>query len=686
MLRAYGGVVPAVRSSRRFCSPGLMFLRAMTRSSSSLGKSKRAQAASQTNLRAQLTAVPAEKSSREFRRLFALVKQEKWQLAAALSLLVVSSGIGLSLPAVIGKLLDVVNDPSPEKVIWGMPLNNFLVGLTGVFIVGSFASYSRIVLLRSIGERLVTKLRARAFRNLVLQDAEFFDANRVGDLISRLGTDANVVSRSVTQNIADGLRSVLTAGMGVGMMCFVSIKLTGMITLILPPVLISTWLYGRKVRQISRGFQESIGELSRVGEERLNNIGTARAFGSERQEIGLYNRRLRDVFSIAMQEAKAAGLYVGIMQITGNTMIIGLLALGASLVSAGQMSFGELSSFIMYTAYSGSAISGLGNFYSELMKGAGAASRLFEVDDHKPQISTHRGQILKNPRGGIKFDHVAFTYPTRPQVQIFRDLNFDIKPGQHVCIVGQSGGGKSTVLSLLLRFYDPVNGKISIGGQDLKEVSPWSIRRNIGVVSQEPVLFSGSVAYNIAYSRPTATREEIYRAANQANCTFLEDFPNGIDTQVGPRGTQLSGGQKQRIAIARAIITRPAVLVLDEATSALDGESETLVNAALAKLIQQSSTTISVAHRISTIARSNEVIVLGSNGTAIEQGSFRELYNDPNSALSDLLRRHTASPSQLPQKEKELISEDQIAVEAEEEDQDIETAVEKIENPIKRVP
>lgn len=685
MLRTHVGVVRAACSPFRRFSPGFAFRRTFA-SPSINGQTKRAQAAQVSNMRSQLTSAPAESSNREFRRLFGLVRQEKWQLAAALSLLVISSGIGLSLPAVIGKLLDVVNDPSPDKSIWGIPLNNFLLGLTGVFVLGSCASYFRIVLLRSIGERLVTKLRARTFRNLVLQDAEFFDANRVGDLISRLGTDANVVSRSVTQNVAEGLRSVLTAGMGVGMMCYVSLHLTGMITLILPPVLISTWLYGRKVRQISRGFQQSIGDLSRVGEERLNNITTARAFGSERQEVRLYNKRLRNVFAIAMQEARATGLYVGIMQITGNSMIIGLLALGASLVSAGNMTFGELSSFIMYTAYSGSAISGLGNFYSELMKGAGAASRLFEIDDQKPQIPTHQGQHLINPRGGIRFDHVAFNYPTRPQVEIFKDLNVDIRPGQHVCIVGQSGGGKTTVLSLLLRFYDPVKGKISIGGQDLKDVSPWSLRQNIGVVSQEPVLFSGSIASNIAYSRPSASREEVFEAAKQANCTFLADFPDGIDTQVGPRGTQLSGGQKQRIAIARAIITRPAILVLDEATSALDGESEMLVNAALAKLIKQSSTTISVAHRISTIARSNEVIVLGSNGTAVEHGSFRKLYDDPNSALSELLRRHTAEPAQAVSRQEEHMSDEEVTNEAEEEDDDMRSAVDRFEKPIKESP
>lgn len=614
------------------------------RRSTTFDRTVRAEQARQIDLRAKLKHSAGVPEKYAFRRLFALVRGERWPLAAALMLLLVSSGVTLSLPWVIGKLLDCINNPNPDKELLGMPLNYFFLGMSGVFIVGSMATFGRIMTLRLIGERMVSRLRSRTFKNIISQDAEFFDANRTGDLISRLSTDANVVSRAVTQNIADGLRSVINATLGVSMMCYISFKLTSIITVILPPVMIATYLYGRRVRGISRDFQWSLGHLTRVAEERLNNVGTSRAFGAETQEISLYNKHIRRVFSIAMKDARATGIYSGAMQLTGNMVIIGLLSIGASMVSSGSLSFGALSSFIMYTAYAGSAISGMGNFYSELMKGAGAASRLFEVEDCRPAIPPFQGQSLKNPYGDIVFKDVTFSYPTRPAVRIFNGLNLQIKSGSHVCLVGQSGGGKSTVLSLLLRFYDPVSGSVHIGDQNLKEVSPWNVRRHIGVVSQDPVLFSATVADNIAYAKPDATREEIMKAAMQANCTFLADFPDGIDTQVGPRGAQLSGGQKQRIAIARAIINKPAILVLDEATSALDGESEALVNQALSKLIHSSSTTISVAHRLSTIARSEEVVVIGSNGTAIEHGRFRDLYNDPTSALSELLRRRDEVP------------------------------------------
>lgn len=620
-------------------------------------KSERAEQAQQINLRAQLSQSDTEDSKstrKELVRLLSLVRQEKGALAGALALLVVSAGIGLCLPFVIGRILDAVNTPGEDKYVFGIPIQTFLTWTAGVFLFGSVATYFRIILMRSIGERMVSRLRARAFRTLVKQDAEFYDANRVGDLISRLGTDANVVSRSVTGNIADGLRSLLTAIMGMGMMCYMSLHLTSIIVLCLPPAMMGTWAYGRRVRKISRNLQESLGSLTRVGEERLNNIGTARAFGGETQEINLYNKQLRSVFNIAMQEARAGGLYVSMMQVTGNYIVIGLLAIGAVMVGNGQLTFGELSSFIMYTAYSGSALSGLATFYSDLMKGAGAAQRLFEIDDKPPRIKPTAGDRLIDPRGTIEFKDVQFAYPTRPAVPIFKGLDMEIESRSNVCIVGQSGGGKSTVLNLLLRNYDPTGGKITIGGQDLENVSPWDLRKHIGVVSQEPVLYNATVAENIKYAKPEATREEIINAAQQANCTFLRDFPDGIDTAVGPRGTQLSGGQKQRIAIARAIIKQPSILVLDEATSALDSESEMQVNAALARLIKTSPTTISVAHRLSTIARSSRVIVLGSNGKCIEQGSFFDLYRDPGSELSKLLqKRSELDELQTEEKEKD---------------------------------
>lgn len=321
----------------------------------------------------------------------------------------------------------------------------------------------------------------------------------------------------------------------------------------------------------------------------------------------------------------------------GNMTILALLYVGGGMVQSGGISIGELTSFLMYTAYAGSSLFGLSGFWSELMKGVGAATRLFELQDRKPTIAPTAGKPVESARGPIRFENVTFSYPTRPAVAIFSNLDFEIPQGSNIAVVGPSGGGKSTIASLLLRFYSPTQGCIRIDGVDIATMNAKQLRRKIGIVSQEPVLFSGTIADNIAYAKPNASRREIIEAARKANCRFIEDFPDGLDTSVGPRGAMLSGGQKQRIAIARALVKNPDILILDEATSALDAESETLVNEALAALLKGNNTTISIAHRLSTIKRSDSVIVLSPDGKVAQQGSYVELSRDRNGAFAKLM-------------------------------------------------
>lgn len=281
------------------------------------------------------------------------------------------------------------------------------------------------------------------------------------------------------------------------------------------------------------------------------------------------------------------------------------------------------------------------------MRSAGAASRLFELQDRDPTIPQTVGTKMNSALGPIRFEKVNFAYPTRPAVVIFSNLDFEIPSGSNVCIVGPSGGGKSTVASLLLRFYSPTEGRITINNIDINEVNIKSLRRRIGLVSQEPVLFSGTIAENISYGKPTASRAEVIAAAQKANCQFISDFPDGLETQVGARGAQLSGGQKQRIAIARALLKDPDILILDEATSALDAESETLVNGAMAALMKGRSTTISIAHRLSTIKRSDQIVVLNSEGTVAEMGSYAQLSADSESHFTKLMEWQMSGGEQL---------------------------------------
>ncbi|KAL2152412.1 hypothetical protein VTH82DRAFT_5596 [Thermothelomyces myriococcoides] len=608
-------------------------------------RSEKAAKAAQINMSARLSkegvGARGKPGLSEIWRLIKIAKPEiKW-LGAAFVLLLISSAVTMSIPFSVGRIMDISAQGSiDEAKIFGVTLRQFFYGLAAVLTIGASANFGRIILLRIVGERVVSRLRTQLYRRTYVQDAEFFDANRVGDLISRLGSDTVVVGKSITQNLSDGLRALVSGTAGFVMMTWLSPKLTSVILVMVPPMAIGAFLYGRSIRQLSRQIQKNLGTMTKIAEERLGNVKTSQAFAGEIQEIHRYSNQVRKVFSLGRREAFISGTFFASTSWGGNMTILAMLIVGGHLVRSGSMSVGDLTSFMMYTVFAGSSLFGLSGFYSELMKGVGAASRLFELQDRKPTIHQTKGIKITSAQGPIRFSNVSFAYPTRPAVTIFNNLDFEIPSGANVCIVGPSGGGKSTVASLLLRFYNPTSGSITINGVDIADMNVKSLRRRIGMVAQEPVLFSGTIAENIAYGKPEASRAEIVAAAKKANCGFISDFPDGLETQVGPRGAQLSGGQKQRIAIARALLKDPDILLLDEATSALDAESETLVNAALAALLhggRRRRTTISIAHRLSTIKRSDRIIVLSSEGTVAEVGTYAELSADKNSAFSKLM-------------------------------------------------
>lgn len=608
------------------------------------GKTEKASAAAQLNLSARLSKdTPNQKSNSGFKEVWRLIKiarPEAKTLSFALVFLLISSSISMSVPFSIGKILDIsTNTETPKDMLFGLDPATFYLALGGVLTLGAAANFGRVILLRIVGERIVTRLRSRLFRNTFVQNAEFFDANRVGDLISRLGSDTIIVGKSITQNLSDGLRSFISGAAGLSLMAYVSLKLTSILAIMFPPIAIGAFFYGRTIRNLSRRIQKNLGTLTKIAEERLGNVRTSQAFAGELQEVHRYNRQTRKIFELGKKEALISATFFSLSGWAGNMTMIAVLYAGGAMVKSGTITIGELSSFLMYTAYAGSSLFGLSGFYSELMKGVGAASRLFELQDRRPTISPTVGTNVTSLHGSIKFDSVSFSYPTRPAVQIFRDLSFEIAQGTNVAIVAPSGAGKSTVASLLMRFYTPTSGTITIGGTDISTMNAKRLRRKIGYVGQEPVLFSGSIAENIAYGKPAAPRSEIVHAARRANCTFIGDFPDGLETHVGARGTQLSGGQKQRIAIARALLKAPDILILDEATSALDAESETLVNEALMKLMRGSITTISIAHRLSTISRSDVIICIGADGRVAEVGPYSVLSANPHGAFTKLMNQ-----------------------------------------------
>ncbi|KAF8466630.1 P-loop containing nucleoside triphosphate hydrolase protein [Kalaharituber pfeilii] len=615
-------------------------------------RSEKASKAAQVNLSARLHKegpnIAGKAGLGEIVRLLKIAAPEAKWLGGAFVLLLFSSGVTMSVPFSIGKILDVATKTESDGLLFGLEVHQFYMALAGVMAVGAACNYGRIIMLRIVGERIVTRLRSKLFRKTYVQNAEFFDANRVGDLISRLSSDTVIVGKSITQNISDGLRALVTGAAGLGLMAYVSMKLTGLLTIMFPPIAVIAFVYGRSIRNISRRIQRNLGTLSKIAEERLSNVKTAQAFAGEIQEVGRYNRQVRRIFELGKREAFVSAAFFSSTGLIGNMTIIAILYIGTQQVKNGIISIGDLTSFLMYTAYAGSSLFGLSSFYSELMKGVGAASRLFELQDRNPTISSTVGTNITSARGVITFDNVSFSYPTRPAVPIFDGLTFSVPPGTNVAIVGPSGGGKSTISSLLLRFYDPTSGSIKINDVDIRTMNLKSLRRRIGVVAQEPVLFSGTIAENIAYGVPKVSRIDIIRAARRANCQFISDFPDGLETQVGARGAMLSGGQKQRIAIARALLKNPDILILDEATSALDAESETLVNEALGRLMKGSSTTISIAHRLSTIKRSDWIIVLSADGKVAEQGTFKELSTKEDGAFKKLMEWQLSGGDEMP--------------------------------------
>ncbi|KAJ5596444.1 hypothetical protein N7450_002902 [Penicillium hetheringtonii] len=646
--------------------------------------SERAAQAAQVNLRAKLAkdGSSGKKSGfAEIWRLFKIARPEAKALGFAFFFLLISSSITMSIPFSIGKIMDTATKSVEEGggQLFGLSMPMFYTALGGVLVLGAAANYGRIIILRIVGERIVARLRSKLFRQTFVQDAEFFDANRVGDLISRLSSDTIIVGKSITQNLSDGLRAGVSGFAGFGLMAYTSLKLSSILAILLPPIGLGALFYGRAIRNLSRKIQKNLGSLTKIAEERLGNVKTSQSFAGEILEVNRYNNQVRKIFNLGKRESLISATFFSSTGLMGNMTILSLLYVGGGMVQSGAISIGELTSFLMYTAYAGSSMFGLSSFYSELMKGVGAASRLFELQDRQPTIHPTKGLKVESARGPIRFENVSFSYPTRPAVTIFKDLNFEIPQGTNVAIVGPSGGGKSTIASILLRFYSPTAGRVLINGKDVSGMNAKSLRRKIGVVAQEPVLFSGTIADNISYGRPHATRSEIIAAARKANCQFISDFPDGLDTHVGARGAQLSGGQKQRIAIARALIKNPDILILDEATSALDAESETLVNSALAALLRGNNTTISIAHRLSTIKRSDTIIVLGNDGTVAEQGSYEELSARPDGAFTKLMEwqmsggeaqnppTRTVQPDELYKLQKEMEPESEFEDEDEQE-------------------
>ena len=567
-----------------------------------------------------MTGQSAEKSL-SIRRLLALARPEARTLVIGTFFLLISSGLSLSFPAIIGQLVDAVDQGGGRAAI------DRLVGiLMVVFAVMGLATAMRAYLFTVAGERVVMRLRQTLFTSLVGQEVGFFDANRTGELTNRLASDTTVLQNTVTVNVSMGLRYLLSVLGAITILMWQSWRLTLLMLAVVPVVALGAAFYGRALRRISKQVQDALAVATAVAEESLSGIRTVRAFAREQAESTRYAEAVNVSYELARRRAALGATFQGVVSFAGYSAIGIVLWYGGLLLLEGQMTMGDLTSFLLYTftvAFSLAALSGL---YEDFSRSIGASSRVFELIDRQPQVAS--GALrLEEVKGAVALEDVRFAYPTRPDAPVLQGMTFNIQQGEVVALVGPSGSGKSTVAALLSRFYDPQQGRLTLDGEPLETLDADWLREQVGVVSQEPILFATSIFDNIRYGQLAATREDIIAAARAANAhEFITAFPEGYDTMVGERGVRLSGGQKQRVAIARAILKDPRVLVLDEATSALDAESEHLVQEALERLMSGRSTMI-IAHRLSTVRDADRVLVL-SDGQIVQAGPHDELIKE----------------------------------------------------------
>ena len=562
--------------------------------------------------------VPAARARKLLVRMLSLAKPEWRKLGVGLACLAIASAANLVFPQAIRVLVDG-SLARGSKAVDHAALFIFVVGA-----IAAAAGATRYTLFTVAGERIVARLRKDAYAKLLEQEIAFFDEHKTGDLTSRLASDTTVLQNAVSVNLSMLMRNAAATLGAVAMLFFTSWRLTLVMLAVVPPVALGAVVLGRRVRSLSRDVQDALGHASSVGEESLAGIRTVRAFASESREASRYGEAVERSYELAKKRTMVTGAFMGGAMFAAMASIALVMGYGGRLVTGGAMSVGQLTAFLVYTLVVAFSLGALGDLWADFMRSAGAAERIFELLDREPEIPSEGGLAPAEVVGRIEWSHVDFAYASRPDATVLSDLDLKIEPGEVVAVVGSSGAGKSTLAALLGRLYDPTRGAVLLDGRDLRELDPKWLRRQIGVVAQEPMLFSSSIEDNIRYGRTTGTREEVEHAARAANAhDFISRFPEGYATRVGERGVQLSGGQKQRVAIARAVLKDPKILVLDEATSALDAESEHLVQEALDRLLE-GRTTLVIAHRLSTVKNADRVLVLDA-GRVVQQGTHATL-------------------------------------------------------------
>ncbi len=574
---------------------------------------------------ARLSDRPKARSPRPLAALLPFMRPYRGVLAAGIAALLLASGSMLALPVALKGLIDRGMAAGSADTI-----NVYFIAFLGAAVLfGGFAAL-RFYIVTWLGERVVADLREAVYQRVIRMDPQFFEVTRTGEVLSRLTTDTTLVQSIAGVGLSIALRSSINLVGSLVLLAITSFKLLLLILVAIPVVIVPLIVLGRRLRRLSRSSQDRIADTSGLAGETLGAIQTVQAFTLEPVNAKRYADAVEASFDVAVTRTRVRAWLTALATMLVFGAITMVLWFGAHQVLAGRMTGGELGQFLLLAVYAGIAAASLSEMWSEVQRAAGAMERLVELLHAEPAIvPPAQPQPLPAPSpaapaGAIEFDEVTFRYPSRPDSPALDGFSLRIAPGETVAFVGPSGAGKSTTFQLLLRFYDPQSGHVRLDGVDLARADPSQLRRRIGLVPQETVLFGASARENIRYGRPEASDAEVEAAARAAAADeFIRELPEGYDTFLGERGTRLSGGQRQRIAIARAILRNPPVLLLDEATSALDAESERAVQRALEGLMQD-RTTIIIAHRLATVLKADRIVVM-ERGRIVATGTHAEL-------------------------------------------------------------
>lgn len=559
-------------------------------------------------------------------RFLSYLKPHRTRFTIGMFCLAGSSGLSLMFPKLMGELID-----AGTKAAKGLPdtgIDQIAVLLMGVLLVQAAFSFFRILLFVQVSERALADLRTDVYKKLIAFPMDFFVRNRVGEIHSRLSADITQIQDTMTTTLAEAIRQVIVLIGGIALLANTSGKLTLFMLAVLPVLIVVAVVFGKRIRTLSRKTQDKLAETNVVVEETLQAIGSVKSYTNERWEVARYSKGIYETVALALKGAGLRGAFASFIIFCLFGAIVAVIWYGSRLVAEGQMSVGDLTSFILYSTFVGAAMGSFAEFYAQIQKAVGATERVFEILDEKaepvPVNESESSEPWEIKETSLEFKNVKFAYPSRPDAPAIKEVSFRLEAGKKLALVGPSGAGKSTLAGLLLRFYAPESGQILAGGEDIQSLDLHEWRKQTALVPQDITLFGGSIFDNIAYGKPGSTQEEVEEAARKANAhEFIQALPDSYQTLVGERGIKLSGGQRQRVAIARAILRNPRLLILDEATSSLDSESERQVQDAL-NVLMEGRTSIIIAHRLSTVRDADQIVVL-DQGIVAESGTHAEL-------------------------------------------------------------